>query len=273
MSYNLRLMLGLGLLFLLIATPVSLAETVGNSGTINIPYGPGIMGFETTKYGSIKVGSEAVIMLEKELTDTTAINNPELKGQLYFIKVAYRWRDRVEPFLKFGFGELIATWFESGAKIEAEGRRQTAWEFGGKVLLFESVKHGLRMNLFGSFLKTDPEVEMAKIDGIEYESLSQKDFTFSEWQAGFVVSYEVINKNTPYISIVPYAGLRYSDSKLDLRIQRESGATYTPGAPDSEKKVGVITGFDVVVEDSVTLGVESRFVDENALTVGFTVLF
>jgi len=273
MSYFFRLMLGLAVSFFFIATPMSLAETVGNSGTINIPYGPGIMGFETTKYGSIKVGAESVIILEKKLTETTAVNSPELEGQIYLIKLAYRWRDRVEPFIKLGLGELIATWSESGAEVKAEGRRQIAWEFGGKVLLFESVKHGLRMNLFGSFLKSSPGVEMLKIDDVEYEALSQKEFTFSEWQAGFIVSYEVINKNTPYVAIVPYVGVRYSDSELALRVQREAGAIYTPGAPDSEKTIGLITGFDMAVEDSVTLGIEGRFLDENALTVGFTVLF
>ena len=100
-----------------------------------------------------------------------------------------------------------------------------------------------------------------------------------EWQVALLAATEIDISGSGreevlgVSTIIPYAGVKYSDLNGRLRLSWTSGNYNNPGKIDAADNVGVFAGCDFVGPNSVSLSLEGRFVDETAITAGLAVLF
>lgn len=72
----------------------------------------------------------------------------------------------------------------------------------------------------------------------------------------------------------PYGGVKWSEVSGRLRLVTTAGKVSHPDNIKSDKNFGLVIGGDLVGPgDSFSVNVEGRFLDENAISTGVSLLF
>jgi hypothetical protein len=92
------------------------------------------------------------------------------------------------------------------------------------------------------------------------------DMTFQEWQIACYVAKKLGN-------FTPYIGSKYSDLRIENKVQFYNSTTKYTYKSKADNNVGVFVGTDYKIGDNLKLNVEGRFVDETAMSFGATYKF
>ena len=177
------------------------------------------------------------------------------------------------------YGTLAGAWYEEsftdeGSSVKIESDKDISYGVGATAILYEKELSSfdnsiLRLGVDGRFRFTDVDVDKVIIGGVTYTlpsgSVSNMSLEYSDWHIAGEVSLQ-------WKRLIPYFGVRYFDFDSTAKAT-VSGTTYEDTGSKPKSHVGVFVGTDLVVFDSMSLNVEGRFIDEEAITVGCAVQF
>ena len=156
-----------------------------------------------------------------------------------------------------------------GSNVRAETEDTMVYGFGATLMFYETELENstLRVGMDGKWRTVDFDVEKVVIDGVSYSipsgSVTALSLELTEWQFAVATSLE-------WQKLVPYVGVKYS-SVEGTSSMTVSGTTYENS--DDEGDVGIFVGCDVLVLDSMSINIEGRFIDEEAVTFGIAYRF
>ena len=156
-----------------------------------------------------------------------------------------------------------------GSNLRVETEDTMLYGFGATLIFYETELENstLRVGMDGKWRTVDFDIEKVVINGVSYSipsgSVTALSLELTEWQFAVATSLE-------WQKLVPYIGVKYSNVEGTSSITI-SGITYENTGDESD--VGIFVGCDVLVTDSMSINVEGRFIDEEAITVGCAVRF
>lgn len=244
--------------------------TTGNPNDIQTPHGPGLLNMEASGMGYLKLGGDVEFVFSKDIKGGSGAADAEMQGNWYLGKISYNIANRLDVFCVLGASELELTWTQ-GPEVKIDGDTAFAWGIGGKLFVYEFPDWGIRLHVNGLYRATDPDVHSAHVAGSDVTSgATDKKFEVGEWQIGGTISKEFKVSDSPEVVLVPYFGVRYSDS--DVKGKFTYGTTeYTVGSAENDTKVGIEVGGDLLIGNNFSINVEGRFIDETALSLGATI--
>jgi len=213
-----------------------------------------------------KVGAELDFVTKRELEADTTID--ELNA--YMAKISCSMVDEVEVYCLLGAASgKYAENYADGTQLEYETDTNFAWGVGATVLLYE-FDNGVRVGLDGRYRQSELDVDTITSGGVTYEVgdaniISGFTVDFSEWQVALGVSKE-------YDKFVPYGGIKYNDVEASAEATI-LGTKYDSGDVNSDDVFGVFIGCDFLPTENFSIGVEGRFIDEEAFSVRATYRF
>lgn len=268
------------LIFISGISSLGFAGTVGNPANIDAPGGAGVFSMRQDKNFAIKTGFDAEFLFDRNINADASTKVEFTSGEWYMTKLSYVMFNRVEPYVKLGMVHMKAKWTEAGSEIKLESDTGFAWGLGAKVLLCEFKRPKIKILTDGFYRTADLDADKGYRDGSKVSlNVDQSRFTVREWQIALLASTEIDvggsgrEEVLGVSTMIPYAGVKYSDINGRLRLLREQGDFNNPGKIKSDQIFGLFAGCDFVGPNSVSLNVESRFIDELALTAGLAILF
>ena len=280
------LLTGIGVLgFCFCLSAASLAATAGNTASVDSLNGPGTFSLKKERDLSVETAVDIDIVLSRDIAGGEAAGIKLENSQWYMVRLGYRFFDRFEPYVRLGGAHMKAKWNDqaSGAAVAMDTSSGTAWGVGFKGLIFEAKRPVIKITGDVSYRKTDlyPYKGHLNTNVVHIDRTASK-FVISEWQVSLLAATEVdlgvaTDRSWPLngYKLSPYAGLKWSELSGRLRlVDSSTGTTYHPDDISSEKNFGLIIGGDVIwPNDSFSLNLEGRFLDESAISTGVSLLF
>lgn len=266
-----------------IATKYGFAATVGNPLDLDVPQRSAILRQEVVEdtldeyeqVFKIKGSFDAEFLFNKDLHVNSDLRAAEMKGQWYMVKLGITILNRIEPYVKVGTSNLEVKWRQGAQDMEVDADYGFAWGGGLKANILEL--WGVRLTIDGQYRTTEPDVSAITVNST---SINDKGpvFKVDEWQAGLFLSKKFeIPLKLQSIFLVPYAGVVYSDSKVDVSFKDPdaSGTDYSLFDANSKNLCGAVIGCDIVpsLSNSFIYSIELRLADEIALSLGSTMKF
>lgn len=197
-------------------------------------------------------------------------DNAEMRRLSHSATVSYAFSDMVEGQVRLG-ADRLNRWKDETPQPNdgtAYDKYNFDWGIGGKVTVpavfaMVDLTVGAQYN----------QVEFKDCDGnwqqVNDQDLTDVNFDCSEWQIDVIGSVK-------YQQVTPYAGFRYSDERIDMEVRdRTVGANpanYT-AKYEAAHNWGAVAGFDVEFTPEIKGFIEGRFVDDNAVSAGFSYQF
>lgn len=147
-----------------------------------------------------------------------------------------------------------------------------SWSVGGRATLWQC--DCFAVGLEGQYFQTNPNLTafFDYGDGGLVSFDNDNNVIYSEWQVGLGCSYRFGGFCSPGVSLVPYAAVKWSGSRLhfgnfafDTTV---SGVHTTLTLPNlkNDKLWGYAVGMTLTVTQTVGVTVEARFADEQAVS-------
>lgn len=175
-------------------------------------------------------------VLERKLDDGS-----EMEMDTVSVRLTYMLGEMAEIYAILGAGTIDedSTGFESDTDF--------AWGLGATFALYE-FDNDMRLGMDISYRMLDTEGNYSAFPGVDV------DTEYSEWQValGLAKDYEW---GTPYI------GVKYNDVNLEL------SAPGISGDGNSDDVIGLFVGADFLIYEYFTVGIEGRFLDEEAFYI------
>ncbi len=265
-------------ILLLFICPTIMAAPAGNPSDTKIPYGDGILKLKDT-IGSVKVSLDVESIIDRELEGASDVTDAEMEGEWYLLRFGYpMFEDVFEPYVKFGLSHLETSWKENGIFIVIKGDNDLAWGLGARFLAYEIPRYNnLKFVVDWQYRSTDSDIDDVTVNDPS-RTVSASEFKISEWQISGVVSMEFpLGKRKRYgkfdiYSIIPYVGIGYSDCKVEGKFTH-SNTDYNIGDAESDDKVVLITGCDLLCQENLSLNAETRLIGETSVSGGATFKF
>ena len=265
-------------------TKISFAATAGNPLDLDVPQKSAVLRQEIVEQTmdeceqavKVKASFDAEFVFNKDLHVTEELKNAELKGQWYMAKLGVTIFNKIEPYIKVGTSSLEAKWKQGTRNIEVDTKDGFAWGAGIKAKIWDFEDLGLRLTGDAQYRTTEPDTNKITVSGSSVND--NGTFKVDEWQAGLFLSkkFEVPLKSQS-IYIVPYTGVVYSDSNVDVSFNDPNapGTDYSLFNANNKKVYGYVLGFDIVpsLRSTFIYSMELRLVDEIALSLGGTMKF
>ncbi|MCX5716510.1 MAG: hypothetical protein NTV07_06660 [Candidatus Omnitrophica bacterium] len=262
---------------------IAFAAGVGSPASPDSPKGPGVFSLKQSKNLDIKVGGDIDLLFGRDIKGNgTSVSGAKItSGQWYMGKISCTLFNRFSPYVELGTARLKAKWTENGQDVKLESDTNFAWGLGGKFLIWDFQKPKIKLITDGLYRASELDAEKGTAGGSSINNLDKsKSFAMlREWQIALIAagefdvtggkSEEVLGVST----ILPYAGIKYSDISGRFKLEQSTGNFYNPGKIKSDRNVGIVFGCDFVGPNSVSLNLEGRLIDEEAFTGGLTVLF
>lgn len=274
------------IVFMLWLTSFAYAITVGNPADLDLPPRSAMLKQqavdqtldeyeETVK---LKAALDIEILFDKDLHTTSEVKNAQMKGEYYMLKLGTTLFNRVEPYIKLGSSNLEVSWRNEAQEVLVETDPGFAWGGGLKAVFWEFEDIGLRITGDAQYRYTDPEVSHCSLDGY---GIGNKGSTFEieEWQASLLLSkkFEIPLKWNNSVYLVPYTGVTFSDSNVDVRIvdQKNTAADYTLFKANNDSIYGFVAGLDILpsLKSSYIYNIEVMLGNESALSLGGAMKF
>jgi len=251
----------------------AVAETVGNPIDINIPKGKGVYSAEMSDFVTINLGFDAEMLIEQKFKYDSAVTTqaPELSGNYYMGRLSCTLFNRVQPYVKLGYSDLEMEWRDANGLVKVDADPAVAWALGIKAYLWEFEGLGLKIFSTASYRQTKPDKMKLNLSGSS-GSLTEKKFQVYERQATVGLSREFKIGYDEKISLVPYAGVAWSDTTTRVRVAQGANVINS-GAGAQENNIGVFFGSEFLFMDNFSLNIEGRLIDQKAVSLGGTVLF
>ena len=259
------------------------AATVGNSLDLDLPQRSAVLRQEVINNTmdeyeqavKIKGSFDADFVFDKDLHVTNELNGAELKGQWVTAKLGMTILNRVEPYVKVGTSDLEVKWRHGAQNIEVDADSGLAWGGGVKANIFEY--RGIRLTGDYQYRTTEPDATKITVNSLSIIDTGPT-FKVDEWQASLLLSKKFeIPLKWQSIYVVPYTGISYVDSNVDVSFKDPNapGTDYSLFDANNKKCYGFILGCDIVpsLSSAFIYSIELRLVDEIALSLGGTMKF
>ena len=127
------------------------------------------------------------------------------------------------------------------------------------------------------YRSTEPDATKITVNNLKINDLGPT-FKVDEWQASLLLSKKFeIPLKWQSIYVVPYTGISYVDSNVDVSFKDPNMPTtdYSLFDANNKKLYGFILGCDIVpsLSSAFIYSIELRLVDEIALSLGGTMKF
>lgn len=261
------------------------AATVGNPLDLDVPERSALLRQdvidetldEAEQTVKIKTSFDAEFVFDKDLHVTDELKSAELKGRWYMGKVALTLFNRIEPYVKVGTSSLEVKWKHGAEEMEVDSDTGFAWGGGIKVVIWDFEDWGIRLTGDTQYRTTEPDVDTITVNGSNINDKGAK-FKIDEWQTSLLVSKKFeIPLKWQSVFVVPYTGVMYADSNVDVSFKNPSNPTadYSLFDANNKKPYGFVIGCDIVPSllSSFIYNLELRLVDEVALSLGGTMKF
>ncbi|MFC1807254.1 hypothetical protein ACFL0T_02670 [Candidatus Omnitrophota bacterium] len=214
------------------------------------------------------------------------INDRNLEGQdgktdlrFYNGKIGLIFADRAIAYGLLGTGRIESKFKQLGNTIKFESNTDVAWGAGGTIILYEKTLYSwdnsiIRLGADGRYRSTSLEADRILVGATRYDIpdplVSNIDIDYQDWQVAGAVSWQ-------WKRLIPYVGGKYSDSSGNLRAT-VAGTTYDTDI-EADSKFGIFFGTDILIKDpitekdTITVNIEFRLIDEQAVTIGGAVRF
>ena len=187
------------------------------------------------------MGYQVNVVLKHELNGS----HGKIETDQHYLDLSYGVLDWFVFDGKAGIGDTVK---EGGDLPKIDYGYSFAGGYGFRMRFYDSPDSGVR--LVGGFHHISVHPQDKTVDGRRYESF------LDDWQLDLLCSKQ-LGKFTPY------AGGKGSVFEHVYRVDKGDRRRVSP-----RYNGGVIAGFDVKVKDDVTVNVEGRFIDENAISGG-----
>jgi len=167
------------------------------------------------------------------------------------------------------FGATDGTFEETygSTKVKYETDTAFSWAVGAKAILFEH--KDTIIGLDGRYFSAELDLDKIIVDGVTYDvpsgSVTEAKVEYDEYQIALGVAQKIN-------MFVPYGGIKYSRAKGKL-LATISGTKYESDDAKNKDEVGLFIGCSILPLKNISLNVEGRFVDEEALMVSGQIRF
>jgi hypothetical protein len=156
----------------------------------------------------------------------------------------------------------------SGANLKYDLENEFAWGGGISVFIYEVF--GIKLFADAKYRTIeDMDYDSVTLEGVKYskEALtgSKKNATWEEQQVALSIA-----KKFEYFT--PYIGLKYSDVEASAKVTIE-GIVYDTGNLDAGENIGAFVGCSLTPLENLSVDVEGRFMDEEAVSVALVYTF
>jgi len=262
------------------------AATVGNALDLDLPQASAMLRQdiventldECEQAVKIKGSFDWEFVFDKDLHVNSDLRGAEMEGQWHMVKLGMTILNKVEPYVKVGTSNLEARWKQGvgdGQEIVVDADSGFAWGGGLKVNILEF--WGIRLTGDAQYRTTDPDVKEATVNSISAGDSAAK-FEVEEQQASLLLSKKFeIPLKLQSIYVVPYAGVTYADSNVDVSFTNAASPSsdYSLFDANNKKLYGFVFGLDIMprLNSAFIYSLELRLVDEVALSLGGTMKF
>lgn len=242
-----------------------------------VSYAASIGGAETVGQGKfdISVNQDFIFGRDGKYTGAT----PELSSGTTFeisseidsinrtmVKGSYGLSDGLDIYALLGTSDFKSTqdWTLSGGtniagKIKLEG--DSGFAYGGGVKAKKELENDWIIGCDVQYLEHRNDFSGTSENNSPSTKSASGDVTFREWHSAPYVAKKIGD-------FVPYLGVKYSSVKTKYKIDWEDGST-NKYKYDSKNNVGVFLGTDWKLNDTWSLNLEGRFIDEEAVSFAF----
>lgn len=258
------------LVFVLIGVSFVYAAPVGNIAK------PAMLKSAVISKDAEKPNMGVIVEGEFDFVSNMKLKDSDSKDKYRFLgsKLDLVLMDKVIVYGLLGGAYYETKFNDEGSEVKIETKNDLAWGIGATAILYETKieqfgSPTLRFGVDGRYRSTELDVDKIIIDGTEYKipsgSVTAVSIEYKDWQIAGEVSSQ-------WGRFIPYVGVKYSDmdAKASMTV---SGTTYTDDNFKLKHNVGVFVGADLLALDSMSLNVEGRFINEEALTLGCAVRF
>ena len=216
------------------------------------------------EYG-LKITVEGDFISERELDMPN--ESVDLEANFYEAKIACSITDRIDIYALLGsIKDTQVTEKEISNTYKYFFDDDFAWGFGASVLVHE-FENGLRIDADGKYRAAAVDLIEIDLNGTKYSitDISEIAGNYKEWQLSLGMAKEF----GEIVKFIPYAGIKYSDVEVQAK-GTVGGTTYQTNNVNSKDTVGCYAGAEIAFNDNLSLYAEGRFIDETAVSTGFT---
>jgi len=211
----------------------------------------------------LELGAEVGAILDKDVELNRLDTNADYSAQgvnLLFETTLTDWLT-VTP--KVG---VIKNSLEINEDISVDS--ETGISFGIEAKADVYVYEKFQLSLIGAYQYSNTEIDEINLYGLNINNPLEIDLRIHQYELGAIVSRDLSEYNIP---VVPYVGLVYSD----LSGEAEANLSVVSLIEDIEadNNVGVRLGLSGNVNDDITLAVDAKLIDEEAITGSVTIKF
>lgn len=203
-------------------------------------------GTDMPKKGKIRMGYQADVIFKRELKD----NHGKIKSDQHFLDISYGALDWFVFDGKLGTGNNTK---EGSDLPKLSCGYSFAGGYGFRIRFYDNADSGVKV--VGGFHHISIHPGDRTANGDKYDSF------LDDWQLDLLCS-KTLGRFTPY------AGGKASFFEYVYRANKGERHRIS-----SRYNGGVIAGFDVKLKDDVTVNIEGRFIDENAINGGIYYTF
>jgi len=260
--------LGISMIFLTIFSVVVNAAPVGNIAAPAIMKSLLLTGDDEVKLGIIAAG-EGDIVFDRKIKDEYG----DVELSFYGSKIGVSLFDKAIIYGLVGAGSAQEEIDISGTKVEFETETDFAWGVGASVIAYETKIDGfgngiLRVGGDIKYRSAEPSVDKVTIGSVVYDLpnalITDSSVEYNEFQTALGLSYQLDK-------FIPYMGVKFCG--LDGDVKATLSGTEYKDSFEEEESVGMFVGTDILIGDSISLNVEGRFIDEEAISFGASIRF
>ncbi len=251
------------LIFILINSIIISFPFGSLTAPVNVPGRP-LLSIQANSKNPANVTLEGDFVVNRKLEEDVWIT----KANWATLKVTEILMDgRVQPY--FLLGALLDGEFKQkvgSTDIKYKTDDAFTWGVGTTILVYE-ITDRLGLGLDVKYRQTNPFVAKVSIDGTSFSRNDDNvslDCDYAEWQ----VALGLCGLSERFLG---YGGIKYSDVRTLLKV--EAGGIDTDDIVNSAQNIGVFLGCEYTLTESTTIGVEGRFIDEEAYTIFMAVHF
>ena len=233
------------------------------SAPVNVPGRP-LLSVQSNSEYPANITLEGDFIADRKLKDDVRITQTTFAD----LKITeLLMNGRVQPYVFLG--ELIDGEFKQeidNTDIEYKTNDALTWGVGTTILVYE-ITERLGLGLDIKYRQTNPTVAKVIIDDTSFSRNDDGvslDCDYQEWQ----VALGLCGLTERFIG---YGGIKYSDVRTSLKAK--AGGVDTDETVNSAQNIGAFIGCEYTLTENTTIGVEGRFIDEEAYTLFVAVHF
>ena len=230
---------------------------------------------EAELWADKNIGVSASFIYDAVSARAIDIDTGEFEMSALLARIGVSVLDRFNVYIDVGQAQdMQYKYVILGESYTADFDDETILGIGANALIYRW-DNGLEVGAGASYRQADMSLEQVTIDSNVYQKSALtliQNGEFEETQVAIEVAYK-----TDYFA--PYLGVKYSDVEVDSKFT-VGGAERDASGKSSQKVIGAFAGLTIMpvldgVEKSenVTINIEGRFMDEEAISVGISYQF